>query len=117
MEQEWIGSSPRARQAEKHARIRRYEELLAKSQEQGTGVAEIVMPPGPRLGNVVIEDEGLCKGYGDAELIEGLDFKLPPGGIVGVIGPNGAVKTTLFRMIIGQENPDSGALRVGDTVR
>jgi energy-dependent translational throttle protein EttA len=117
MEQEWIGSSPRARQAKNQARIRRYEELLAKSQEQATGVAEIVIPPGPRLGNVVIEAEGLSKGYGDTELIEGLNFKLPPGGIVGVIGPNGAGKTTLFRMIIGQEQPDSGALRVGETVK
>ena len=117
MEQEWIGSSPRARQAKNQARIKRYEELLAKSQEQATGVAEIAIPPGPRLGNIVIEAEGLCKGYGDTELIEGLDFKLPPGGIVGVIGPNGAGKTTLFRMIIGQEKPDSGALRVGETVQ
>jgi ATP-binding cassette ChvD family protein len=117
MEQEWIGSSPRARQAKNQARIKRYEELLAKSQEQATGVAEITIPPGPRLGNIVIEAEGLCKGYGDTELIEGLDFKLPPGGIVGVIGPNGAGKTTLFRMIIGQEKPDSGALRVGETVQ
>ena len=117
MEQEWIGASPRARQAKNQARIKRYEELLAKSQEQATGVAEIVIPPGPRLGNIVIEAEGLRKGYGDTELIEGLDFKLPPGGIVGVIGPNGAGKTTLFRMIIGQETPDGGALRVGETVR
>jgi ATP-binding cassette ChvD family protein len=117
MEQEWIGASPRARQAKNQARIKRYEELLAKSQEQATGLAEIVIPPGPRLGNIVIEAEGLCKGYGDTELIENLDFKLPPGGIVGVIGPNGAGKTTLFRMIIGQEKPDSGALRVGDTVK
>jgi ATP-binding cassette ChvD family protein len=117
MEQEWIAASPRARQAKNRARIQRYDELLAKSQEQVTGVAEIVIPPGPRLGNLVIEAEGLCKGYGDTELIEGLNFKLPPGGIVGVIGPNGAGKTTLFRMIIGQEKPDSGTLRVGETVR
>jgi ATP-binding cassette ChvD family protein len=117
MEQEWIGASPRARQAKNQARIKRYEELLAKSQEQVAGVAEIVIPPGPRLGNIVIEADGLCKGYGDTELIEGLNFKLPPGGIVGVIGPNGAGKTTLFRMIIGQEQPDSGALRVGETVQ
>jgi energy-dependent translational throttle protein EttA len=117
MEQEWIGASPRARQAKNQARIKRYEELLAKSQEQVAGVAEIVIPPGPRLGNIVIEAEGLCKGYGDTELIEALNFKLPPGGIVGVIGPNGAGKTTLFRMIIGQETPDSGALRVGETVK
>jgi sulfate-transporting ATPase len=117
MEQEWIGSSPRARQAKNQARIKRYEELLAKSQEQATGVAEIAIPPGPRLGNIVIEAEGLNKGYGDTELMENLNFKLPPGGIVGVIGPNGAGKTTLFRMIIGQEKPDSGALRVGETVK
>ena len=117
MEQEWIAASPRARQAKNRARIQRYEELLAKSQEQVAGVAEIVIPPGPRLGNVVIEAEGLCKGYGDQELMEGLDFKLPPGGIVGVIGANGAGKTTLFRMIIGQEKPDAGALRIGETVK
>ena len=117
MEQEWIAASPRARQAKNRARIQRYEELLAKSQEQAAGVAEIVIPPGPRLGNVVIEAEGLCKGYGDHELIENLDFKLPPGGIVGVIGANGAGKTTLFRMIIGRENPDAGSLHIGETVK
>ncbi len=116
-EQEWIAASPRARQAKNQARIQRYEDLLAKSQEQVAGVAEIVIPPGPRLGQNVIEAEDLSKGYGDHELIEKLDFKLPPGGIVGVIGPNGAGKTTLFRMIIGQEQPDSGALRVGETVK
>ena len=116
-EQEWIASSPRARQAKNQARISRYEDLLAKSQEQATGVAEIVIPPGPRLGANVIEAEALCKGYADRELIENLDFKLPPGGIVGVIGPNGAGKTTLFRMIIGQEQPDSGSLTVGETVK
>jgi ATP-binding cassette ChvD family protein len=116
-EQEWIAASPRARQTKSRARIQRYEEMLAKSQEQVAGVAEIVIPPGPRLGNIVIEAEDLSKGYGDTELIEGLNFKLPPGGIVGVIGPNGAGKTTLFRMIVGQEKPDSGALRVGDTVK
>src|ERR1700756_1988650 len=116
MEQEWIAASPRARQAKNRARIQRYEELLAKSQEQATGVAEIVIPPGPRLGNVVIEAEGLRKGYGNNLLIDDLSFKLPPGGIVGVIGPNGAGKTTLFRMITGQEKPDSGAIRIGETV-
>ncbi len=116
-EQEWIGSSPRARQAKNRARISRYEELLAKSQEGATGVADIVITPGPRLGGTVIEALELDKGYGDRLLIEGLNFKLPPGGIVGVIGPNGAGKTTLFRMIIGQEQPDSGALRVGETVK
>src|SRR5580693_227256 len=115
-EQEWIAASPRARQAKNQARIQRYEDMLAKSQEQVSGVAEIVIPPGPRLGQNVIEAEALSKGYGDRELIEALNFKLPPGGIVGVIGPNGAGKTTLFRMIIGQEEPDSGALRVGETV-
>jgi len=117
MEQEWIAASPRARQAKNRARIQRYEELLAKSQEQVAGVAEIVIPPGPRLGNVVIEAEGLRKGYGNNLLIDDLSFKLPPGGIVGVIGPNGAGKTTLFRMIIGQEQPDVGTLRVGETVK
>ena len=116
-EQEWIAASPRARQAKNQARIQRYEDMLAKSQEQVSGVAEIVIPPGPRLGQNVIEAEALSKGYGDRELIEALNFKLPPGGIVGVIGPNGAGKTTLFRMIIGQEQPDSGALRVGETVK
>jgi energy-dependent translational throttle protein EttA len=116
-EQEWIAASPRARQAKNRARIQRYEDLLAASQERAAGVAEIVIPPGPRLGNVVIEAERLRKGYGNQLLIEDLDFKLPPGGIVGVIGPNGAGKTTLFRMIIGREQPDAGALRIGETVQ
>jgi ATP-binding cassette ChvD family protein len=116
-EEEWILASPRARQTKNRARIQRYDELLAKSQEQAGGVADIVIPPGPRLGNIVIEAADLSKGYGDELLIENLNFKLPPGGIVGVIGPNGAGKTTLFRMIIGQEQPDAGALRVGDTVK
>jgi ATP-binding cassette ChvD family protein len=117
MEQEWIAASPRARQAKNQARIQRYEELLARSQEQAAGVAEIVIPPAPRLGNIVIEAESVSKGYGENLLIENLDFKLPPGGIVGVIGPNGAGKTTLFRMITGQEEPDAGSLRVGETVK
>jgi sulfate-transporting ATPase len=116
-ESEWISASPRARQTKSRARIAKYEEMLQKSQELVSGVAEIAIPPGPRLGNIVIEAEDLCKGYGDTELIEKLNFKLPPGGIVGVIGPNGAGKTTLFRMITGQEVPDSGSLRVGDTVK
>ncbi|MGH7155894.1 MAG: energy-dependent translational throttle protein EttA, partial [Acetobacteraceae bacterium] len=116
-EQEWIAASPRARQAKNRARIQRYEDLLAASQERVAGVAEIVIPPGPRLGNVVIEASGLSKGFGDQLLIDGLDFKLPPGGIVGVIGPNGAGKTTLFRMILDQEQPDSGSLRLGETVQ
>jgi ATP-binding cassette ChvD family protein len=117
MEQEWIAASPRARQAKNRARIQRYEELLARSQEQAAGLAEIVIPPGPRLGNVVIEAEGLRKGYGNNLLMDDLSFRLPPGGIVGVIGPNGAGKTTLFRMIIGQEQPEAGALRIGETVK
>jgi energy-dependent translational throttle protein EttA len=116
-EQEWISSTPRARQTKNKARIQKYEELLQKSQEQQTGVAEIVIPPGPRLGGTVIEAEGLRKAYGNRLLIDDLNFKLPPGGIVGVIGPNGAGKTTLFRMITGQEQPDVGTLTVGETVK
>jgi len=116
-ESEWIAASPRARQTKSRARIAKYEEMLQKSQELVTGVAEIVIPPGPRLGNVVIEAEDLRKGYGNTVLIEDLNFKLPPGGIVGVIGPNGAGKTTLFRMITGQEEPDAGSLRIGETVK
>jgi ATP-binding cassette ChvD family protein len=116
-EQEWIQSSPRARQTKNRARIQRYEELQQKSLEQQGGVADIVIPPGPRLGSVVIEAEGLRKAYGNNLLIDDLNFKLPPGGVVGVIGPNGAGKTTLFRMITGQEQPDTGTLRIGDTVK
>jgi ATPase subunit of ABC transporter with duplicated ATPase domains len=91
--------------------------MLQRNQEMAAGVAEIVIPPGPRLGNIVIEADRLRKGFGNQLLIDDLDFKLPPGGIVGVIGPNGAGKTTLFRMITGQEQPDSGTLRIGDTVK
>jgi ATP-binding cassette ChvD family protein len=116
-EQEWIASSPRARQTKSSARIQKYEEMLQRNQELAAGLAEIVIPPGPRLGNIVIEAEQLRKSYGNQLLIDDLDFKLPPGGIVGVIGPNGAGKTTLFRMIIGQEKPDAGSLRIGDTVK
>jgi sulfate-transporting ATPase len=116
-EEEWIQSSPRARQTKNRARIQRYEELQQKSLEQAGGVADIVIPPGPRLGNLVIEAEDLRKGYGNNLLIEDMNFKLPPGGVVGVIGPNGAGKTTLFRMITGQEQPDAGSLRVGETVK
>ncbi len=115
-EQEWIAASPRARQAKAKARVQAYEELLRRAQERAPGSAQIVIPPGPRLGDLVIEAQGLTKGYGDRLLIDGLDFKLPPGGIVGVIGPNGAGKTTLFRMIVGQEKPDAGTIRIGDTV-
>ncbi len=116
-EEEWIQSSPRARQTKSSARIAKYEEMLQQSQEKLTGVAEIVIPPGPRLGGIVIEADALRKAYGNRLLMDGLNFKLPPGGIVGVIGPNGAGKTTLFRMITGQDTPDGGALRVGETVK
>ena len=116
-ESEWIASSARARQTKSRARIQRYEEMLQKSQDLAGATADIIITPGPRLGGVVIEAENLNKGYGDRLLIEGLNFKLPPGGIVGVIGPNGAGKTTLFRMITGQEVPDSGSLRIGETVK
>ncbi len=116
-EEEWIQSSPRARQTKSRARIAKYEEMLQQSQERATGVAEIVIPPGPRLGGAVIEAEQLRKAYGNRLLIDELDFKLPPGGIVGVIGPNGAGKTTLFRMITRQETPDAGSLKVGETVK
>ena len=115
-EQEWIQSSPRARQTKSRARIAKYEEMLAKSQEMAGGVADIVITPGPRLGGTVIEADDVRKGYGNTVLIDELSFKLPPGGIVGVIGPNGAGKTTLFRMITGQETPDAGTLKVGETV-
>ncbi|NQV82820.1 MAG: energy-dependent translational throttle protein EttA, partial [Rhodospirillales bacterium] len=115
-ELEWIRSSPRARQTKSRARITAYEDLLARAQEQQMGKAQIVIPPGPRLGNLVIDAEGLSKGFGDTLLIDDLNFRIPPGAIVGVIGPNGAGKTTLFRMITGGETPDSGAMRIGETV-
>jgi len=116
-ELEWIQQSPRARQAKSKARISAYEDLLAQNQEKAPDTAQIVIPAGPRLGDVVIEAEHLSKGFGDRLLIDDLSFKLPPGGIVGVIGPNGAGKTTLFRMITGQETPDNGSFRVGETVK
>ncbi|MDP6564360.1 MAG: energy-dependent translational throttle protein EttA [Alphaproteobacteria bacterium] len=115
-ELEWIQQSPRARQAKSKARVRAYEDLLAQGGQAGPNRAQIVIPPGPRLGDLVVEAEHLDKGYGDRLLIEDLGFKLPPGGIVGVIGPNGAGKTTLFRMLVGQEQPDAGKLRLGETV-
>ena len=115
-ELEWIHMSPKARRAKGKARITAYENLLTQESQKRREDLEIYIPPGPRLGTVVIEAEKLSKAYGDHVLFEDLTFKLPPGGIVGVIGPNGAGKTTLFRMIIGQEKPDSGAIRVGDTV-
>ncbi len=116
-EQEWMGRSPTARMAKSKARISAYEDLLAKSNEKTAGEAEIVIPPAPRLGNTVIVADALMKGYGDRLLIDNLTFKLPPGGIVGIIGPNGAGKSTLFKMITGVEDPDSGKLIVGETVK
>jgi ATP-binding cassette ChvD family protein len=116
-ELEWIRESPRARQAKSKARITAYESLLAEEKSRAPEEIAIQIAPGPRLGNMVIEAEHLRKGYGNNLLIEDLSFRLPPGGIVGVIGPNGAGKTTLFRMIVGQEKPDSGALKIGDTVK
>ncbi|MFA9387479.1 MAG: energy-dependent translational throttle protein EttA [Methyloceanibacter sp.] len=116
-ELDWIRASPKARQAKSKARIRAYDELMAKAGNDKQTKAQITIPPGPRLGDVVIEADDLGKGFGERLLIDGLSFKLPPGGIVGVIGPNGAGKTTLFRMIVGQDTPDGGAIRVGDTVK
>ncbi|WP_378949882.1 energy-dependent translational throttle protein EttA [Mesorhizobium sp. ANAO-SY3R2] len=116
-EREWIASSPKARQTKSKARIKAYEELVEQSQNRKPTDTQIVIPAGERLGNVVIEVDSVNKGYGDELLIENLNFKLPPGGIVGVIGPNGAGKTTLFKMITGQETPDSGTIRIGETVK
>jgi ATP-binding cassette ChvD family protein len=116
-ELEWIRMAPKARHAKSKARINSYEALLNQQNEQRTRELEIYIPPGPRLGAVVIEAEGVAKSYGDHLLVEALSFRLPPGGIVGVIGPNGAGKTTLFRMITGGEQPDAGSIRVGDTVQ
>jgi len=117
-ELEWVRMAPRARQAKSKARLSHYEDLLRADQasEQRQGPAQISIPPGPRLGDLVIEARGLRKAYGDKLLFDGLDFTLPRGGIVGVIGPNGAGKTTLFRLITGQEQPDAGTLRIGETV-
>ena len=116
-ELEWVRMSPRARHAKSKARLTAYEKLLAEEQSVRLDTVEIHIPAGPRLGDIVVQAEGLSKGFGDRLLIEDLSFSLPPGGIVGVIGPNGAGKTTLFRMIAGEEEPDSGVLRVGDTVQ
>jgi ATP-binding cassette ChvD family protein len=116
-ELEWVRMSPRARQAKSKARLVAYEELLAQDRAEREGAAEIVIPAGPRLGDVVVQAERVIKGYGERLLIDGLSFSLPRGGIVGIIGANGAGKTTLFRMVVGEEKPDGGALRVGDTVR
>jgi len=116
-ELEWIRMSPKGRHAKSKARITSYEVLLQQDMEKQSKEMEIFIPPGPRLGNVVIEADNVTKAYGDNILVEGMTFSLPPGGIIGVIGPNGAGKTTLFRMIIGQEKPDSGEIRIGDTVK
>jgi len=116
-EQEWIASSPKARQAKSKARIRAYDELVKAANDRSPSNAQIIIPTGERLGNQVIDVEGISKAYGDRLLIDDLSFKLPAGGIVGVIGPNGAGKTTLFRMITGQEKPDSGSVTVGETVQ
>jgi ATP-binding cassette ChvD family protein len=116
-ELEWVRMSPRARQAKSKARLQAYETMLAEGGKERDGAAEIIIPQGPRLGDIVVQAEHLFKGYGDRLLIDDLNFSLPRGGIVGVIGANGAGKTTLFRMITGQEKPDQGALRVGETVQ
>ena len=116
-ELDWIRMSPKGRHAKAKARITKYEDMLNQDVEKEVRELEIYIPPGPRLGNVVIEAEGVNKGYGDKLLMEKMSFKLPPGGIVGVIGPNGAGKTTLFRMITGAEKPDAGNFRLGETVK
>jgi ATP-binding cassette ChvD family protein len=115
-EQEWISASPKARQAKSKARYQRYEDLLAKASEKGPTTAQIVIPVTERLGQTVVDFEGLTKGFRDNLLIDNLTFNLPPGGIVGVIGPNGAGKTTLFRMITGQDKPDAGTIKIGESV-
>jgi sulfate-transporting ATPase len=115
-ELEWVRLSPKGRQAKPKARLNNYEALLAEERNAKLDPTQIHIPSGPRLGDVVVESDSVVKGFGERLLIDGLSFSLPPGGIVGVIGPNGAGKTTLFRMIVGEESPDSGALRVGDTV-
>ena len=116
-ESEWISSSPKARQSKSKARVQRYEDLLAKSEERVPSITQIVIPIAERLGQNVIEFDDLKKGFGDRLLIDDLSFKLPPGGIVGVIGPNGAGKTTLFKMITGQDKPDAGGLTIGESVQ
>ncbi len=116
-ELEWVRASPKARQAKSKARIQAYEELASKAEREKVSTATIRIPPGPRLGSQVLEAEGIRKAFGNNLLIDDLTFSLPPGGIVGVIGPNGAGKTTLFKMITGQDTPDSGTLRLGDTVK
>jgi ATP-binding cassette ChvD family protein len=116
-ELEWIRATPEARRTKSQARINAYEQLVSDAEARAPGTAQIIIPPGPRLGNVVVEAEGLTKGFSDRLLIENLDFRLPAGGIVGVIGPNGAGKSTLIHMITGADTPDSGTLRLGETVK
>ena len=116
-ELEWVKQSPRARQAKSKARLAAYDQLVAQSREKVAENVQIVLPPGPRLGDVVIDAEHIAKAYGDLLLIEDLSFRLPPGGIVGIIGANGAGKTTLFRMVTAQEEPDKGSFKVGETVK
>ena len=116
-EREWMGTSPKARQAKSKARINKYNELVEAADQRKPTDTQIVIPIAERLGQVVIEAENVSKGFGDRQLIEGLNFKLPAGGIVGIIGPNGAGKSTLFKMITGQEEPDSGTIRIGETVK
>jgi ATP-binding cassette ChvD family protein len=116
-EKEWMAASPKARQTKSKARIKSYDELLKRNEERAPGTAQIIIPAGERLGDVVIKVEGLKKGFGDRMLIDGLDFNLPPGGIVGVIGPNGVGKSTLFKMLTGDEQPDEGSVTLGSTVQ
>ena len=116
-ELEWVRANPKARQAKSKARLARFEELASADVQKRNETNEIYIPPGPHLGNLVIEAEGLAKSFGDRALFDELSFRLPPGGIVGIIGPNGAGKTTLFRILVGEERPDAGTLRIGDTVR
>ena len=116
-ELEWVRSNPKGRHTKSKARLTRFEELESQEFQKRNETQELYIPPGPRLGELVVEATGLCKGFGEQLLIDGLNFNLPKGGIVGVIGPNGAGKTTLFRMLVGQEQPDSGTLRIGETVK
>ena len=116
-ELEWVRSSPRARQAKSKARLAAYEQMLEQQAEKRDEEMEIFIPPGPRLGDVVIEASGVSKSFGDKLLFEDLNFKLPKGGVVGVIGPNGAGKTTLFKLITGLEKPDKGDFKIGDSVK
>ena len=116
-ELEWVRTNPKGRQAKSKARLKQFEEISSQDYQKRNETNEIYIPPGPRLGDVVLEVENLQKGFGDKLLIDDLSFMLPPGGIMGIIGPNGAGKTTFFRMITGTEQPDSGSIRVGDTVQ